>query len=120
MGFSLWWNIAEFLATKTTRRLIAVVKKKYNSYLLQVSGNFKETSNQGRTERDTSLPVPPKPQNHIYHYAIHNWEQQPIPKHPPGFVWNQTQLLRLLTPERNRATTIFTNAKLIAHEELAR
>lgn len=120
MGFSLWWNIAEFLATKTTRRLIAVVKKKCNSYLLQVSGNFKETSNQGRTERDTSLPVPPKPQNHIYHYAIHNWGQQPIPKHPPGFVWNQTQLLRLLTPERNRATTIFTNAKLIAHEELAR
>lgn len=27
---------------------------------------------------------------------------------------------RQLTPRKNRATTIFTNAKLIVHEELAR
>lgn len=69
------------------------------------------------------MPVPQKPQSHIYLYAIHNWGPQPIPKHSPRFVWNQTQLLRLLTPKRKknkRATTIFTNAKLIGHEEVAR
>lgn len=88
-----------------TKRLIAVAEGKFNSYLLRVSGNFQETSNQGRTDkRDISMPVPQKPQSHIYLHAIHNWGQQPIPKHSPRFVWNQTQLLRLLTPKRKKIT----------------
>lgn len=41
MGFSLWCNIAEVLGTKTTE-VTAVVKKKLNSYLLNISLNFQQ------------------------------------------------------------------------------